>query len=66
MRKTERIQIMDEIILLARNGSTGPPASLAMKFNLSTRTIKRLIYEIRESGTDIRFSRNLDSYVIYG
>jgi predicted DNA-binding transcriptional regulator YafY len=65
MRKEERIQIMGRIIDLARNSSTGPPADLASRFNVSERSIKRVINEMRESGINIRYSRTLYSYVIY-
>jgi biotin operon repressor len=64
MNRTHRFQVRDKIIRLARSMNTGSPSSLGHRLDLSPRTIKRIIREIRESGIDIRYDRNRESYVI--
>jgi len=64
MRKEEKNQLKLRIVELARLSSTGTPAELGASQNLSARTIKRLVREIRLSGINIRFNRNLSSYII--
>jgi len=44
--------------------STGRPIDLALRFGISTRTVKRIAREFREAGYRIRFCRNIESYVI--
>jgi DNA-binding Lrp family transcriptional regulator len=42
--------------------STGTPAELAEKLDLSPRTVKRIIKELREEGTNLRFDNYRGSY----
>ena len=48
---------------LVRLRSTGTPSQLAMKFEISERSIKRIIRELREAGNNIRYDYNCMSYV---
>jgi biotin operon repressor len=43
--------------------STGAPAELALRFEISERSVKRIVKEIREEGTEIRYSQLRRSYV---
>jgi predicted DNA-binding transcriptional regulator YafY len=63
MNKFERACIKGRILQLARMRSTGTPEDLAYKFDISSRTIKRIIKELREEGEDIRYDYNCMSYI---
>jgi predicted DNA-binding transcriptional regulator YafY len=63
MNKVERACIKIRILKLARLKATGTPAELAAKFEISTRTIKRIIKEMREEGEVIRYDYSSLSYV---
>jgi len=43
--------------------STGAPADLAVRFEISERSVKRIVREIREAGTELRYSKTRRSYV---
>lgn len=64
MNKFERACIKRRIIKLAKLKSTGTPAELAFNFEISVRTIKRIIKEIRDEGEDIRYDYSRMSYVM--
>jgi predicted DNA-binding transcriptional regulator YafY len=55
--------IKERIMQLVRLRSTGTPSELAMKFEISERSIKRIIRELREAGKNIRYDYNCVSYV---
>jgi predicted DNA-binding transcriptional regulator YafY len=55
--------IKGRIIQLAKLRSTGTPAQLAMKFEISERSVKRIIRELREAGANIRYDYNCMSYI---
>ncbi len=63
MNKFQRDTLKLRLLKLATLKSTGPPAELALRFEVSERSIKRLVKEIREEGTDIRYSSLRGSYV---
>jgi len=42
---------------------TGAPSELALKLDISERTVKRIIKEIRDEGTEITYSFSRQSYV---
>jgi predicted DNA-binding transcriptional regulator YafY len=63
MNKFDKNCIKGRIILLAKLRSTGTPAQLAMKFEISERSVKRIINELRRQGNDIRYDYNCISYV---
>jgi len=51
------------ILKLVSLKSTGNPAELALMLDISPRTTKRLIHELREDGYFIRYCRLRGSYV---
>jgi predicted DNA-binding transcriptional regulator YafY len=51
---------------MVRLQSTGSPADLANRFEISVRTVKRLIREMRLEGTPLRYDFNKVSYIIDG
>ena len=48
--------------LAARHG-TGAPRELARRFEVSEGCVKKMVSELRRTGTGIRYSRALRSYV---
>jgi biotin operon repressor len=63
MNRFEKDQIKERIIKLARMKSTGTPAELGERLEISERSVKRAIKEIREEGIDLRFDYVSVSYV---
>jgi hypothetical protein len=63
MNKFQRQTLKSRLIKLARLKSTGSPADLAFRFEISVRSVKRFVKEIRDEGTDIRYSQSRRSYV---
>jgi DNA-binding Lrp family transcriptional regulator len=50
--------------MLARMRSTGTPLDLAFRFNISERSVKRIVKEIKNEGIKIRYCHIAVSYVI--
>lgn len=63
MNKFQRDTLKLRLLKLATLKSTGAPGALAFRFEVSERSIKRLVKEIREEGTEIWYSRSRNSYV---
>ena len=63
MNKFQREALKDRILKLAKLKSTGSPAELAERLEISDRTVKRAIREMRDEGTDIRYCQSRRSYV---
>jgi transposase len=63
MNKLQRATFKVRIIKLAVLRSTGPPAELAIRFEIGERSVKRLVKEIRDEGTELRYSQTRRSYV---
>jgi biotin operon repressor len=63
MNKFQRETLKVRLIKLANLKSTGTPADLAFRFEISERSVKRIVKEIRDEGIDIRFSQTRGSYV---
>jgi biotin operon repressor len=63
MNKHQRQSIKARLIKLADLKCTGAPSELALKLEVSERTIKRMIKEIRDEGIDISYSLARQSYV---
>lgn len=63
MNKFEKACIKERLIKLCRLRSTGTPAQLAVKFEISERTVKRIIKELREDGEELRYDYGSVSYV---
>jgi biotin operon repressor len=64
MNKSEKTCIKGRILKLASLKCTGTPGALAAKFEISERSVKRIIKEMREEGSNIRFDYARISYVI--
>ena len=64
MNKIERSCVKVRILNMAKRKSTGTPSELAEKLEISTRTVKRFIKELREEGSDLRFDYYRRSYEI--
>jgi DNA-binding Lrp family transcriptional regulator len=63
MNKFEKACIKGRILKLAGLKCTGTPADLATKFEISERSVKRIIKEMREEGNSLRFDYARISYV---
>jgi len=64
MNKLERACIKGRILQLAKLKSTGTPSELAMKFEISVRSIKRIIRELKDEGLNLKYDYNSVSYVL--
>jgi transposase len=63
MNKFRKETLKIRLLKLADLKCTGAPADLASRFDISVRHVKRIVKEIRDSGTDIRYSQSRRSYV---
>ena len=63
MNKYERESCKSRILKLADLKCTGTPAELGARFDISARSIKRMVMEIRSEGNDISFCPVRKSYV---
>jgi len=63
MNKFQKETLKVRLLKLATLKSTGAPAELALRFEISERSVKRIVKEIRDEGTDIRYSQLRRSYV---
>jgi biotin operon repressor len=66
MARFNKENLKVRILKLASLKSTGSPADLANRFEISERSIKRIVKEIREDGKEIRFCQTVQSYVTGG
>jgi len=66
MKKFQRETLKVRLLKLATLKSTGAPADLANRFEISERSIKRIVKELRDEGTEIRYSQTRGSYVTGG
>ena len=63
MTRINREHLKVRILKLATLKSTGSPADLAFRFDISERSVKRIVSEIREQGNEIKYSQLRKSYV---
>jgi hypothetical protein len=63
MNKFQKETLKKRLLKLAMLKSTGAPAELALRFEISERTVKRLVKELREDGTYLTYSPTRRSYV---
>lgn len=63
MNRFQKENIKLRLLKLAALKCTGRPADLALRFEISDRTVKRIVRELRDEGTDIRYSQLRGSYV---
>jgi transposase len=63
MNKFQKENLKSRLLKLAALKGTGAPAELAIKFEISERSVKRIVKEIRDEGIDLRYSQYRRSYV---
>jgi biotin operon repressor len=63
MNKFQKETIKFRLLKLAMLKSTGAPGELASRFEISERSVKRIVKEMREDGTEITYSQMRRSYV---
>lgn len=63
MNRFQKETLKARLLKLASLKSTGAPADLAFRFDISERSVKRMVKEIRDEGTEIRYSQSYRSYV---
>ena len=63
MNRFQKQVFKARLLKLAKLKSTGGPADLASRFEISERTVKRMVSEIREEGINIRYCKSRGSYV---
>jgi biotin operon repressor len=64
MNKFERECLKTRIMRLASLKCTGTPLEMADKFEISVRSVKRLVKELRDDGQEIFYNRLQQSYVM--
>ena len=63
MNKFKKETLKVRLLKLAALKCTGAPADLALRFAISERYVKRIVKEIRDDGTELRYSHTSRSYV---
>jgi predicted transcriptional regulator len=63
MNKFQRETLKERILKLAGLKCTGTPADLALRLEISVRSVKRFVKEMRDEGTEIRYCPFRRSYV---
>jgi biotin operon repressor len=63
MNKFQRETLKVRLLRLATLKSTGTPADLAMRLEISERSVKRFVKQMRDEGKDIHFCQSRRSYV---
>jgi biotin operon repressor len=64
MNKADKACIKVRILQLARLKSTGSPSDLAVKMEISERSVKRIVRELRDEGNNIKYDYHCMSYVL--
>jgi predicted DNA-binding transcriptional regulator YafY len=63
MNRFEKQTFKSRLLKLARLKGTGTPSDLADRFEISERTIKRIVKELRDEGINIWYCPSVMSYV---
>ena len=63
MNKFQKETLKARLLKLAALKGTGAPADLAIRFEISERSVKRIVKELRDEGNDIRYCQIRMSYV---
>ena len=63
MNKFQKEALKRRLLKLAMLRSTGAPADLAERFEISERSVKRMVKEMRDEGIDLVYSQLSRSYV---
>ncbi|WP_101311259.1 HTH domain-containing protein [Labilibaculum manganireducens] len=64
MNITQNKELMERVMLLAKNKSTGTPNELSDKLGVSERNLYRILDSIKDLGIAISYSRTLQSYIL--
>lgn len=64
MKFIEYSEKLDAIKYMAKRHRTGSPCQLASRLNVSPRTIRRMIQQLKVQGYQIAYDRFRNSYVI--
>jgi biotin operon repressor len=64
MNKFQKETLKLRLLKLATLKSTGTPAELALRLEISERSVKRFVKEMRDEGTKIWYCSSICSYVI--
>lgn len=63
MNKYNKEIVKSRLLKLAKMECTGSPADLAYRFEISERSIKRFVKELRDEGKKIKYSPIRFSYI---
>jgi hypothetical protein len=63
MNNLDKKNFKIRLLKLALLKSTGTPADLAFRFEISERSIKRIVSELRVEGVNIKFSQPAITYL---
>jgi biotin operon repressor len=63
MNKLQKEALKGRLLKLATLKSTGSPADLALRFEISERSVKRIVKELRDEGNYIMYCQSRRSYV---
>ncbi len=63
MSRFDTQSLKRRLLKLALLKSTGTPADLAFRFEISERSVKRIVCELRSEGVNIQFSQSSISYL---
>jgi len=63
MNKFQKETLRLRLLKLVTLKSTVAPCELTLRFEISERSVKRIVKEIREEGVDIRYNQWRRSYV---
>jgi biotin operon repressor len=64
MTSFRKEMVKARLLKMAELKSTGSPSDVARKLDISERSVKRFVGELRREGKAIRFSHSIRSYVI--
>jgi len=63
MNNLDKKNFKIRLLKLALLKSTGTPADLAFRFEISERSVKRIVSELRAEGVHLKFSQSVVSYL---
>jgi hypothetical protein len=62
MTRTEYVSKLNRLRKLIDVGNTGIPSKLAKRFNISERTLRRLVADLKKEDKSIYYDRDANSY----
>lgn len=64
MKFVQYVEKLETIKYLAEHKRAGTPRELALKLNVSERTVLRMVQQLRDYGYPIEFNRFRSSYIV--